>query len=386
MYIDESGKPDREDLSFSQRFYILAAVSFDPGSHETAIAQIKEEFTRSGNQVRKSSKQNLTRIVAILNRVQHVAYKVNLVIVDKELVGQRFDFQYRNVVYNFTHGLLLRMHPKSPNQLEFLVDRYGNNLFQKAALEALASQRWQLFSQSNITFVESPGDFGLLLADLWAGAARETLKLGTALMPGDFFYKNPKTLGVHSWPTPVHAIGADAIQRDDIELHAALEVARALLEQIRRESGDLSALRTDVLARLMYEATFAVGEGHVPISRLVAEVTGPLAGCSRQWFCKHVIGYFRDQGIVLVGTAKGIKLATSTNDFLTYASHVETIVGPMLQRFNRAADALRLDGLDASDLVDGRLLELADASRAFANRAAFDAQIDIDFENLDDAL
>ena len=60
----------------------------------------------------------------------------------------------------------------------------------------------------------------------------------------------------------------------------------------------------------------------------------------------------RDYGIIISGTAKGYRLATTLEQVRDYISHNKDIIFPMLKRLNIARQKIKLATANRLDIID----------------------------------
>ena len=111
--------------------------------------------------------------------------------------------------------------------------------------------------------------------------------------------------------------------------------------QLRCDSKDeYDGARVKVLQRLV--EAYYLGEGSIYSEELRAMVNAdrekPL---SEEAFLSVIIGEIRKEGIVVAGTKKGYKLATTVSDVAEYLNHTRLVIMPMLLKLRAARCLLK---------------------------------------------
>ena len=103
----------------------------------------------------------------------------------------------------------------------------------------------------------------------------------------------------------------------------------------------------------------------------------------RKAFLSEVIGRLRREGIIITGTNKGYKLATSMSDIQAYLNQDKTVILPMLSKLDCARTHLRTDSqIDILSGDENKELKACVEALAELHLSEFAAQQEIDDEKV----
>ena len=392
VFVDESGTTVLKDQSKDQRFYVSTAIIVQ-WSQVAELNEMIDSISTSFNngQPLKSSSigGNIDRRIRLLNELGRVPFHYMAFVFDKSKIDTTSGLRYKKVFYKNVNGRLYDFISKNTvGKVHAYVDSYGSEEYQKSAFEYFY-RRSGLFS--NIEFHREDDDEKRLvqIADIISGSIRcwfadglikdeKHLQLRAAL--------KQKEISLVCWP--IQYSEPDTMPLEEVEDPSDKDIQRIMISMAvklieRYEMSDKldEQMRAEVL-KCLIEAKI---EGRNVFCDYLIDVVnrGREKPIGRKAFLSEVIGGIRREGIVVTGTSKGYRIATTMSDIQAYLQQDRTVILPMLSKLECARRLLLANS--QIDILSGNgndeLRACVDAV-ADVHLVEYDGQTEIDDEKV----
>lgn len=347
VFVDESGSDILNNTDTHDRYYVSVGVVVPSDSIpmlEEQLESISSKFN-NGSEF-KSSKigSDLKRRIKLLEMLKDVQFQYFAFAVDKKLIDKESGYRYRNSYYkNINKHLYQRIVRSAAGHVDVIIDTHGTKEFQKSA-ELYFRNKCDWYRTIDFKYIDDKASRLIQIADIIAGTIRIILLEGfteqTSRMRA---LLREKEILFQKWPFDytTHLVGSVNAQEVDKKIEAVMFERIALFMQLRCDSKDeYDGARVKVLQRLV--EAYYLGEGSIYSEELRAMVNAdrekPL---SEEAFLSVIIGEIRKEGIVVAGTKKGYKLATTVSDVAEYLNHTRLVIMPMLLKLRAARCLLK---------------------------------------------
>ncbi len=384
VFVDESGSTILADQAGGLRYYVAVAVivaGSDVESLNSMVEDISIKF--NGGKPLKSSKiaRDVSRRMKLLRGLRQVSFKYTAIAIDKNKIDTESGLRYRQSFYKYLNRLLYQDVSSSLlGSIHCIVDAHGSEEYQKSAFEYFR-KNCDLFNQLEIEKVDDDTSRLVQLADIISGSLRIWLSEG--INAGDPYREmrqilQSKEISLRCWPVLYSC--PETIQMDEGCGELDAKVGRVMVskacELISKFEGssDDDDLRKAIVLRTLIEAR--ISNEDVFCDKLIEIVNRILEKkVGRKSFLSNVIGGIRKEGVIIAGTHRGYRLATTMADVKEYLRQDKTVILPMLTKLI-CARKLLLASSDV-DILDGTENgELRECAMAFS-----DAQISAEFLN-----
>ena len=345
VFIDESGTTDLADQDGSSRFYVAAAIVVEKCNIEkvnSAIDAISMEF--NNGKPLKSSKigGNIDRRLKLLHKVESLPFQFLGLALDKKKVDRSSGLRFRQVFYKNVNKRLYELVSKNTiGSVHAIVDSYGDSEYQKSA-EEYFQRIGTLFHPIEISVVDDSSQRLVQLADIIAGSLR--IWLSSIPMSNNKIAElrdllNKKKMLLQCWP-PIYSeprtisINLEGDEIDQKIEAVMLDKACRLIEEYEDSDDDDDIRKAEVLKYLIEARVYGK---YVYCDKLIDAVNRQCEKkVGRKAFLSNVIGAIRKEGIIITGTNKGYRLATTINDVKAYLQQDKTVILPMLTKLRCA--------------------------------------------------
>jgi hypothetical protein len=355
-FIDESGDPRFNEDASSRIEY--SAILIESSKEIKTLAQLKEIQNKLDLPEFKSQKiKSEKRRIEILKAIQDVEFKFINLSIDKSKVFGDWK-NYPRVFYKYTqrilHGELYRLYP---NQT-VTIDKFGNEQYQQSLKQYLENNP-QLELFNNVVNIGSAKDNLLIqLADLIAGTNRK-------LILGDFedidsIYKLLKSKELHllKWPDNFQHFVFDSINNEQDRFVAEISISYAERYIERYKSDGNYVHRIAVLEYLLFQVKFSNYKRYIYSNELISWLEQNYMNYSEEDFRREIIGHLRDEGVVIAGSRKGLKIPMSVEELVDYLNYTSSRYITMIKRFKETYKTLNASSLGNIDIFNSKEFEI----------------------------
>ena len=349
VFVDESGSTILKDRSKDQRYYVSTAIIVQ-GAQVVELNEMVDSISARFNhgQALKSSAigNDIDRRLCLLAELNKVPFNYMTFVFDKSKVDDTSGLRYKKVFYKNVNGRLYDSIGKSMiGKVRAYVDSYGHESYQESAFTYF-QKRSGLFS--NIEFQREDDDKKRLVqvADVISGSIRTWLVNGSRKDGRHMQLRaalRQKEISLECWPImysePDTIPLQDCVNPADKDIQRIMISMAASLIERYGSSNNLDEQRMAEVLRYLIEAKI---EGrNVYCDHLIEVVNrGREKQIGRKAFLSEVIGGIRREGVVVTGTSKGYRIATTMADIQAYLQQDKTVILPMLSKLECARKRL----------------------------------------------
>jgi hypothetical protein len=329
-YIDESGDPLFGDKA--SETFLLCAVIFDstnPSSISSLLTTLKSKYgitELKSNRIRTfGHRLNICReLVSLSPRI--ITIHVN----KRDLYGDWF--KYRASFYKYIQRLLNHELHQLFQPVSVRIDRYGSPQYQRSLREYLVQKLQKELFETDIIVSSVQNDDLIQASDFLAGSIRKALEDDSNESKPLIDLLKPFWIRRITLPDQGKHLGGIPDENSDALLNACMEEARRFLEKNDAAQNDP---KIKTLEYLYYSAIDGSNE-YIYSQEIVAwlETFGILL--KEEQFRNEVIAALRDDGLIITGTRKGIKIPRTPEDIQDYIKFNVGMVLPVLRRLKKA--------------------------------------------------
>lgn len=330
-YIDESGDPNFNE--HASKIFFVGAVLIEKNEFENLLKKFHEIKNELDIDELKSSKvRSFSRRINILKNLAGLPVRCLSVWVNKsELQGEWF--QYKETFYKYIQRLLNHEIYRLFRSTTVTIDRYGSKKYRESLLKYLHEHlQAELFAPSIAVSSAIDEDF-IQVADFYGGCLRKVLA-------GDFSdeekaqilrYLEPVWDVKIALPDQGKYVNANLIEQDDRYLgYFVLETNRFLESKKNLEPAKRKTLE------YLYHTSLVSPDDFVYTDEILDWLTNFDIHYTQEQFRNKVTASLRDEGLIIIGTRKGLKLPTRVTDIIEYMEFSVSQVLPILKRMKKA--------------------------------------------------
>ncbi|MBN2881790.1 DUF3800 domain-containing protein [Candidatus Woesearchaeota archaeon] len=355
-YIDESGDPRFNEGASSHLEF--SAILIESESEEKTIAQLLEIQNKLRIPEFKSQKiKSETHRIRILKEVKNIDFKfINLSIRKSEVFGEWKDFP--GVFYKYTQKILhSELHRLYPDRT-VTIDKFGNDQYQQSLKEYLEKETQLKMFDSVVNIGSAKNNILIQLADLIAGTNRK-------LTRGDFSRKEEiykllqeKELHILIWPDNFHRFIIESINNEQDRKIAEISISyaeRYIAKNIGKAAFESRIL---VLEYLLFQVKFNNSHKYIYSNELIDWLKQNKINLTEEEFRKEVIGHLRDEGVVIAGSSKGLKIPLSVSELIDYLNYTSSRYLTIIRRFKETYKTLNATSLGKIGVFESSEFEI----------------------------
>lgn len=362
-FVDECGDSGLEiEKEGCSRLFIIVAIMVKPDACDEVANAIKVicEQQFSGAPL-KSSRigSDHRRRLRVLRALSGLPFSYCALVVDKARIKRDGGLKHRPSFYKYLNAQLYDRFLRAGGDLLVKADRVGGENFQRS-FEAYMCKRQlpDLWSSCDCRMVNSIHEPLVQVADFVAGTLSFVFDPEKRCQNSEEYRKllRPHEISLRGWPwkwdhatrlpEEPHDIWDDAIRQH------SLNKVDSFLSSFEYSTDPDRQMQTAVLRHLLFVRLFEARTDAVYSDALIQCVKKlGFDELSKQTFRMRIVGPLRDAGILLAGSQNGYKLALCYKDVQVYVEHCSSIVGPMLDRLQKAREDLRLATTNQLDIV-----------------------------------
>jgi len=335
-YIDESGDPNFADGA--SKTFVLCAIVFkreDLHLLSGALDRIKVYYNM--RELKSSHVRSFEERYDILQQLLSSAPKIITICFDKDALFGDW-FRYRSTFYKYAQRLLNHELYRIFGSISVTMDRYGSPQYRKSLKEYLLSKlQMELFDPDLMVASAKDIDF-IQASDFLAGSIRKTLE-------GDFVDQDnlidiikPFWVRRIQLPDTGSHVGDIPDSYSGVLLGACMDEARRYLNKHKSTSND-PRIRT--LEYLYYSAIDGSNE-YIFTHEILEWLTTLGFTLSEEQFRSEVLASLRDDGLIIAGSRRGIKIPRTPEDIRDYINFNINLALPVLRRLKKAIEFVRV--------------------------------------------
>ncbi|WP_440999812.1 DUF3800 domain-containing protein [Fodinibius sp. SL11] len=354
-FIDESGDPNFHE-SASDHFFV-GAIVFDKEEVSNARNKLQEVKRKFGFKELKSSKvgNNFERRKEIIADLSELKFScLSIWVKKKELEGDWF--RYKKTFFKYIQRLLHHEIYRLFRNTSVSLDQFGSEEYQESLEEYLVKHLQKELFEPDITIGNTENEELIQIADFFSGTLRKILK-------GDFIELEKAELLAHFksvWNSSIvipdggKYLNTELFSGSDKYVDYFVKETKRYLESTN--SKDVGKIKS--LEYLFYTALLDP-EAYVYRDEIITWLEKFDVSYSSEEFNQKVTAPLREEGQVISGTRKGLKLPTKMNDVYEYIDFGSSQALPILKRMKKSIKIIKANP-NLPDVEPGMDQELKD--------------------------
>jgi arsenate reductase-like glutaredoxin family protein len=349
-FIDETGDPRFND---GASLYLEYSAVLIESNNETDIVlslnSIKEKLNLP--EFKSSRIRTEKRRIQILNEIKDIDFKfINLVIDKSQVYGDWKNFPA--VFYKYTQNILNSELHRLYTDRAVTIDKFGDENYQNS-LKRYLNNNLQLTLFENTINIGSAKDNVLIqLADFIAGTHRklnnddfDNAKLISELLGG-------KELHILKWPDNFQRFIIESIgnEKDRQIAEIAISYAEKYISENKKSSNNSDRLM--ILEYLLFQVKFIDYKRYIYSNELIDWLSQNGIKYKEEEFRKEIIGNLRDDGVVIAGSRKGLKIPITESELSDYLNYTSARYLTIIKRFKETYKTLNGMSLGKIDIFD----------------------------------
>jgi len=338
-FIDESGDPlFNKDASSHLEF---SAILIEADNEQKTINELKTLQRKLGiSEYKSNAIRSEHRRIQILNEIQDIDFKfINLSIDKSKIIGNWKN--YPKTFYKFSQKLLnSELHRLYPER-NVTIDKYGDEQFQISLKNYLTNETQMTLFDNTINIGSAKNNELIQLADLISGTHRKLIKNDFKSSEIIDNLLQSKALHILSWPQNFNNSIISSIdnQQDKLVAEKAINYAERYISKINEQPKKL------VLDYLLFQVKFVDSSKYIYSTELIDWLNQNGYLYSEEEFRKEIIGALRDDGVVIAGSNKGLKIPVSLTELTDYLNFASSRFITMIRRFHETYKTLNASSL-----------------------------------------
>ncbi|MDK2818948.1 MAG: DUF3800 domain-containing protein [Spirochaetota bacterium] len=347
-YIDETGTNALNfDTDHVSQYFVCLATIVDEDLMLTvrnSILELKQELNMQPEHELKSKKLRSKRRTIALQKIQKLPIQFCAFVVDKKYLKQDSGLSYKKSFYKYINRVFYQAIFANTKKMDLVIhaDKIGSDEFQEEFSSYLNNYTQRtLFDDTNWTheFVDSKESEIIQISDIVSGTLTKYIDKNFS---GNFekicydMIKN-QFINIHYFPYKILPSINTTVKDEEIFNYQQKKCDYFFRDYREKQENDYR-IRIEVL-ELLINNTFS--DQIINSSNLISYLES-VVNCkiNHRFLTTNIIGKIREYGIIIVGTKKGYKLATSTKDVDEYIKHDENIIYPMLKKLLAAKNGI----------------------------------------------
>ncbi|MBP7460776.1 MAG: DUF3800 domain-containing protein [Candidatus Delongbacteria bacterium] len=355
-YIDESGDPHfNEGASSRLEFSAILIESSEENNIIEQLSQIQKKLKIP--EFKSRNIKNEERRIELLESIQEIDFKfINLSIDKSKVYGDWKNFP--KVFYKYTQKILhSELHRLYPDRT-VTIDKFGDEQYQNSLRQYL-EKNIQLELFDNVVNTGSAKNNLLIqLADLIAGTYRKSILGDFKNIHDIFVLLKRKELHLLKWPDNYQRLVIESIDNEQDRIIAQISISYAE-RYIDEHRGDRKyEHKISVLEYLLFQVKFSNYKRYIYSNELICWLGQENINYNEEDFRREIIGQLRDEGIVIVGSRKGLKIPMALEELVDYLNYTSSRYLTMIKRFKETYKTLNASSLGNIDVFNSKEFEI----------------------------
>lgn len=339
-YIDESGDVNFNDGATKTFMLTAIVVDFeDQGSIEDFFISLKDRYKIK--ELKSSKIGDYNKRVEIVNELLTLKIKIVSVLVYKDKLKGNW-FRYKQSFYKYVQRRLHKELYGLYGKLSVHIDQYGTEEYQVSLYEYLVKSLQEELFEPSLNISSAKYNSLIQMTDFISGTLRKCMN--------NEFNDNDKLLDAikSKWKTRIelpdngHFLSPDIYEEtDNFNTFILDEVKKYLEKNHEKEEPKIKILE------YLYYSAIDNPNNYVYSNELIEWLNIQGYKITEEQFRNVIIASLRDDGLIIVGTRKGMKLPCSINDLMEYISFSTNLTLPILKRMKKA-----LNILESRNIID----------------------------------
>ncbi|NHQ59728.1 DUF3800 domain-containing protein [Chlorobium sp. BLA1] len=328
-YIDESGDPNFGEGA-SETIVVCAIVLERDRLLELShvISEIKTSYGME--ELKSKQVRSFEQRYDICRQLLASTFRILTIrVVKKSLQGDWF--RYRSTFYKYIQSLLNHELFQLFGSINVTLDRYGSSDYQRSLSKYLVGRMQEELFEPELLIDSAKDNEFIQASDILAGSIRKALEDDFDKSERDQLLTLIKPSWVRRLDLPREGHYLTAIPASEM-FNACMEEAKRYLECHAASSDEP---KVKALEYLYYSAIDGSSE-YIYTQEILEWLQTYGIILSEEQFRKDVTAALRDEGLIIVGSRKGIKIPVSSEDIRDYIKFSVNLAHPVLRRLKLA--------------------------------------------------
>jgi arsenate reductase-like glutaredoxin family protein len=147
------------------------------------------------------------------------------------------------------------------------------------------------------------------------------------------------------WPDNFKRFIIDSINNEQDKKIAEISISYAERYIATNKDKKIFEPRTLVLEYLLFQAQFNNSHSYIYSNELIDWLKQNKIYLTEEEFRKEVIGHLRDEGVVIAGSRKGLKIPLSASELIDYLNYTSSRYLTIIRRFKETYNTLNATSL-----------------------------------------
>ena len=329
-YIDESGDPDFNE--HSSEIFFICAIIFDKELYENyskILDGIKKQYKLA--ELKSASKLSSEMRFSICSELLQLDFRiVTIWVIKRKLSGDWF--KIRKTFYKYIQRRLNHEVHRLYDNVQVYIDQFGSPLYQESLKKYLITSLQEELFEPSIQISSHKYEQFIQVSDFIAGCLRKSLNEELQNSEAILNLFKPRWDVRISIPDESKYLDTSFFENNDDHFDICLKEANRYLT-INSKRGDDPKVRT---LEYLYYSSFESPNAYIFTSEIISWLSQINMKLTEEQFRTEVIASLRDEGLIIVGTRKGLKIPTKLEDFVEYINFSTNLALPILKRLKRA--------------------------------------------------
>lgn len=359
-YIDETGDPDFN--SSSSRSFLVGAIILDKDQFLILTEKVNQIKIKYDLDEFKSSKKITTKLrYNIFCELIDLDFKLITIWIEKQKLQGNW-FKFRDKFYKYVQRRLNHEIFRLFENIQVRIDKFGSDKYQKSFEKYLYKSLQEELFEPKIEITSHKYETFIQISDFISGSINWLLVHDPIREQKIWDLILPKWISRISIPDNKKLVDPSLFEQSDDFFDVCIKEADRYLEKNKKEE---ETAKYKTLEYLFY-SSFESPESFIYTSEILNWLEQVNLKLSEEQFRNEVIAALRDEGLIIVGTRKGLKIPTQNDDLIEYINFSTHLALPILRRLKKALIFVetKLNSNKYTEAFDSELKEILDKVNA----------------------
>jgi hypothetical protein len=342
-YIDESGDPRFVEGASNRLEFTAIIIKAD--NEEEITAELESIKMEMGIKEFKSSKIKERNRIRILEGIKGLNFKILSLSIDKsKIVGK--SREYPNSFYKYTQKLINKEITRLFSNIHVMIDKFGHENYQDSICRYLEKEiQYSLFDSS--LSVDSAKTTTLIqLADFFSGTIRKLKQNEVENKSLIQRLIEEHTLYIKNWPEDYSRFAVDSIEKEHDKKIA--EKCIGFAEDYIKKNNNKPLYKAKVIALelLLFNVKYINFQEYTYSAEIQNWLQQNGHTYTEEEFRRQVIAELRDEGVIIAGSSKGLKIPLSEAELVDYLNFTSSKYLTSIRRLKSTYESLKGASLD----------------------------------------
>lgn len=328
-YIDETGDPDFN--STASEYFFVGAIIIEKDHYNVLSEKLIAIKSNYGLSEFKSANNISTKDrYAIFNELIDLDFKIISIWIDKNRLSGTW-FKFRDNFYKYVQRKLNHEIHRLFENVKVHIDKFGSRKYQQSLEKYLVKSLQEELFDPQIEISSHKYELFIQVSDFISGSINWLLKNDQNEEQAVWQLIQPKWISRITFPDKIKFLDPELFGSNEYFDICLSEADRYL--QINSNLAETPKYKT--LEYLFY-ASYESPDAFIYTAEILGWLEQVNLKLSEEQFRNEVIASLRDEGLIIVGTRKGLKIPTNFDDLVEYINFSTHLALPVLKRLKKA--------------------------------------------------